>query len=90
MSKRHLRPHPNMNRRQTMRVNPKPAMCLNREKAEKICQQKLREVSKAKSKLFQSVLVRKTLKYVQNSEYVTFACDKDFEDDEYEIFRHIK
>ena len=69
-----------------MRINPKPAVCLNKEKAEQMCQQKLREVSKVKSKLLQSVLVRNTLKYVQNSEYVTFASDDGLEDDEYEPF----
>ena len=86
MSKRHLSPLKNMSHRQTMMINPKHAMCLNRERAEQMCKQKLREVSKVKSKLFQSVLVKNTLKYVKNSEYVTFACDAGFEDNEYEPF----
>merc|ERR1719470_303824 len=75
-----------MNYRQTVGINQTLAMCINREKAEQMCQQKLKQVLKVKSKLFQSVLVKNTLKYVQNSEYVTFACDDGLTDYEYEPF----
>ena len=61
-------------------------MRLNRQKAEDMCQTKLRKISKFNSKLVQTVLVRNTLKYVQNCEHVTFAFDDDLEDDEYEPF----
>ena len=62
-------------------------MRLNRQKAEDMCQTKLRKISKVKSKLVQTVLVRNTLKYVQNCEHVSFSYDDDnIVDDEYEPF----
>ena len=61
-------------------------MLLNRPKAEDMCQNKLWKISKVKSKFVQTVLVRNTLKYVQNCEHVTFTYDDDIEDDEYEHF----
>ena len=63
-------------------------MLLNRQKAEEMCQTKLRKISKVKSKLVQTVLIRNTLKYVQNCEHVTFAYDDDddIKDIEYEPF----
>jgi len=53
----------------------------NRQMAEKMCRKKLRKISK--EKLYQTVLVRNTLKYVQKSKNVTFACD-DGKLDDYE------
>eukprot|EP00091_Calanus_sinicus_P024286 TRINITY_DN8613_c0_g1_i1.p1 TRINITY_DN8613_c0_g1~~TRINITY_DN8613_c0_g1_i1.p1 ORF type:complete len:147 (-),score=33.02 TRINITY_DN8613_c0_g1_i1:246-686(-) len=64
-------------------------MHLNRQKAEEMCQTKLRKISKVKSKLVQTVLVRNTLKYVQNCEHVSFSYDDgddDIENNEYEPF----
>ena len=55
-------------------------MLLNRKKGE----EKL--ISKVKSKLIQTVLVRNTLKYVQTCEHVTFVYDDDIGDDEFEPF----
>ena len=55
-----------------------------------MCQNKLKEISNVKFNLCQKVLVRNTLKYVQNCEYVTFACDDDSELDEYEPLQKIK
>ena len=52
-----------------------------------MCKKKLKTI---KSKLYQTVLVKNTLKYVQNSEYVTFACDDDLEFAEYEPFNKIR
>merc|ERR1711892_825261 len=46
---------------------------ISRLKAEQMCQQKLKQVKKVKSKLCQTVLVRNTLKYVQNSDNNTFS-----------------
>merc|ERR1712106_379392 len=58
----------------------------SKQKAEKMCQKKL----KKKSKLYQTVLLKNTLKYVQNTEYVTFACDDDLEIVEYEPFHKVR
>ena len=55
------------------------SMFHERLQAEKMCQKKLRKTSNMKTNLCQRVLVRNTLKYVQNCEYVTFACDDDSE-----------
>ena len=57
---------------------------VDRQKGEQMCQNKLKKISNVKSNLCQTVLVRNTLKYVQNSAYVTFDCDDDSElaDDE--------
>jgi len=49
---------------------------LEKQKAEKMCRNKLKKISKVKSKLCQTVLVRNTLKYVQSTEHVTFSCDE--------------
>ena len=52
-----------------------------------MCQQKLKQVKKVKSKLCQTVLVRNTLKYVQNSDNTTFSQALErLEPDEYEPF----
>merc|ERR1712123_187544 len=60
---------------------------ISRLKAEQMCQQKLKHVKKVKSKLFQTVLVRNTLKYVQNSDNNTFSQSLErLEPDEYEPF----
>merc|ERR1712123_136879 len=60
---------------------------ISRLKAEQMCQQKLKQVKKAKSKLCQTVLVRNTLKYVQNSDNNTFSQSLErLEPDEYEPF----
>jgi len=62
-------------------------MHLNRQKAEEMCQTKLRKISKVKSKLAQTVLVRNTLKYVQSCEHLLFSFDHDdTENDDYEPF----
>ena len=77
MSKRQIRVH----------QSPKPLYpldMLNRQKAEKMCQQKLKRISKIQSKLCQTVLVKNTLKYVQNSEYLTFSYHDESESAEYE------
>merc|ERR1711892_419297 len=60
---------------------------ISRQKAEKMCQQKLKQVKKVKSKLCQTVLVRNTLKYVQNSDNTTFSqALEHLEPNEYEPF----
>merc|ERR1712106_322023 len=60
---------------------------ISRLKAEQMCQQKLKQVKKVKSKLCQKVLVRNTLKYVQNSDNTTFSQALErLEPDEYEPF----
>merc|ERR1711892_672192 len=60
---------------------------ISRLKAEQMCQQKLKQVKKVKSKLCQTVLVRNTLKYVQNSDNTTFSQSLErLEPDEYEPF----
>merc|ERR1711892_583486 len=52
-----------------------------------MCQQKLKQVMKVTSKLCQTVLVRNTLKYVQNSDNTTFSRALDcLEPDDYESF----
>jgi hypothetical protein len=50
-----------------------------REKCEQMCKTKLKKISKVQYNFLQTVLIRNTLKYVQNSEYVTFACDDDLD-----------
>eukprot|EP00092_Neocalanus_flemingeri_P003011 GFUD01003220.1.p1 GENE.GFUD01003220.1~~GFUD01003220.1.p1 ORF type:complete len:198 (+),score=49.70 GFUD01003220.1:105-698(+) len=55
-----------------------------RQKAEKMCQKKLKNISNEKSKLCQTVLIRNTLKYVQSIDHVTFACNDHLELDDYE------
>ena len=50
---------------------------LDREKAERMCKKKLKKISNVKSKLYLTVLVRNTLKHVQNCDYVTFTFDDD-------------
>ena len=55
-----------------------------------MCQKKLKKISNVKSKLYQTVLVKNTLKYVQNTEYVTFACDDDLGIVEYEPFHKVR
>ena len=50
---------------------------IEREKCEQMCKTKLKKISKVQYNFLQTVLIRNTLKYVQNSEYVTFACDDD-------------
>merc|ERR1712106_155012 len=63
---------------------------ISRQKAEQMCQQKLKQVKKVKSKLRQTVLVRNTLKYVQNSDNTTFSQALErLEPDEYEPFSKI-
>merc|ERR1712128_24198 len=60
---------------------------ISRLKAEQMCQQKLKQVKKVKSKLCQTVLVRNTLKYVQNSDNTTFSQALErLKPDEYEPF----
>merc|ERR1711892_1320485 len=60
---------------------------ISRLKAEQMCQQKLKQAKKVKSKLCQTVLVRNTLKYVQNSDNNTFSQALDcLEPDDYEPF----
>jgi len=62
------------------RNNNKPQQpLLTRDKAEQMCQKKLREVRKVKSKLYQTVLVRNTLRYVQTSTRSIFSCQPDQE-----------
>ena len=63
---------------------------LDRQKGVKMCQKKLQKISNVKSKLCQTVLVKNTLKYVQNSENVTFACDDDSDLAEYEPLHKIQ
>ena len=50
---------------------------ITRDKAEQMCQKKLREVRKVKSKLYQTVLVRNTLRYVQTSSRSIFSCQPE-------------
>jgi len=60
------------------RNNNKPQQpLLTRDKAEQMCQKKLREVRKVKSKLYQTVLVRNTLRYVQTSTRSIFSSQPD-------------
>jgi len=60
------------------RNNNKPQQPLmTRDKAEQMCQKKLREVRKVKSKLYQTVLVRNTLRFVQTSTRSIFSCQPD-------------
>ena len=81
------RPHHNNNHNHNIILQITHKMSLNRQKAEDMCQAKLRKISKVKSKLVQTVLVKNTLKYVQNCEHVSFSYDdEDIEDDEYEPF----
>ena len=54
-------------------INPVSQSYLDRQKAEKMCQKKLKKISNDKSKLCQTVLIRNTLTYVQNSYCVTFS-----------------
>jgi len=74
-----------MNKRKYSQLQCKPTIRLTpyfntnkleRQKAEKMCRNKLKKISKQKSKLHQTVLLRNTLKYVQSTEHVTFACDE--------------
>ena len=63
-----------------------PKLLLSRDKAEKMCQKKLIQVQKEKSKLCQTVLVRNTLKYVQSSNKSTFAFVNTFQPEHYVPF----
>ena len=74
MSRRHHSPYQIMSH---YRCTLEDEVILSREKAEQICQQKLRKVKKVKSKLCQTVLVRNTLKYVQNCTHDTFEHEEE-------------
>merc|ERR1711892_491539 len=78
-----------MSKRQCVRntQNGYNRITISRQKAEQMCQQKLKQVKKVKSKLCHTVLVRNTLKYVQNSDNNTFSQALErLEPDEYEPF----
>ena len=51
----------------------------DRHKCEQMCESKLKKITKVKCNLIQTVLLKNTLKYVQTSDYVTFACDDDLD-----------
>ena len=53
--------------------------CLNRKKAEKMCKNKLKNISSGNSQLYLKVLVLNTMKYVLNSDHVTFDEDLEYE-----------
>merc|ERR1712106_69588 len=83
--------HLKMSKRQCVRNSQNKVgydrITISRLKAEQMCQQKLKQVKKVKSKLCQIVLVRNTLKYVQNSDNNIFSQSlKRLEPDEYEPF----
>merc|ERR1719431_2292526 len=63
-----------------------PYLLLSRDRAEKMCQKKLIQVKKEKSKLCQTVLVRNTLKYVQSSNKSTFAFVNTFQPEHFVPF----
>ena len=44
-----------------------------------MCKTKLKKISKVQFNFLQTIFIRNTLKYVQNSEYATFACDDDLD-----------
>ena len=46
-----------------------------------MCKSKLKKILKVNCNLIQTVLIRNTLKYVQTTDYVTFACDDNLEDE---------
>merc|ERR1712013_229401 len=48
---------------------------LTKDKAEQMCEKKLRQVKRLKTNLYAMVLVRNTLQYVQNCQYDTVATD---------------
>ena len=51
----------------------------DKQKYEQMCENKLKKISRVKCNLIQKVLLRNMLKYVQNIDYVTFACDDGLE-----------
>ena len=54
---------------------------IDRHKCEQMCKSKLKKISKVNCNLIKTVLIRNTLKYVQTTDYVTFACDDNLEDE---------
>ena len=48
---------------------------IERNKCEQMRKHKLKKISKVKCNLIHTVLIRNTVKSVQTSDYLTFACD---------------
>ena len=52
----------------------------DKEKGEQMCKNKLKKISRQKNNLFQTVLLRNTLRYVQTSYFVYFPCEAQLSD----------
>jgi len=81
MSKRYLNLDSHDNNNNNNNNNNKyDVSMLTRDKAEQMCEKKLRQVKKVKSKLYETVLVRNTLRYVQSSDRKIFSCVTESEE----------
>ena len=58
--------------------NTQHNMALNKATAEAMCTKKLRNISKMHENLYQTVLVKNTLRYIQTSNYVTLNVEPEF------------
>ena len=54
---------------------------LDRKTGERLCRRKLKQVSSSEDKLYQSVLLKNTLKFIETTDELTFCChvDEDYE-----------
>jgi len=59
---------------------------LSKKTAEKMCKQKLKKVKMQKSNLVEKVLLKNTLQFIRNSDFVTYPFHNDDYVDEYEPF----